>query len=128
MKRYQCIPAGDYLALVNATAITPTQFVAQTISTEGAFDASITFYVKGALAACSENITFVFQAYDALHDTWDTAPWLTKVIAMNGVAAIQETIPLVCGIEAVRLYSVANAAAGGTGRDATVNASIFVHF
>jgi len=128
MKRYQCIPAGDYLALVNAIAVTPTQFVAQAISTEGAWDASITFYVKGALAACAENITFVFQSYDAIHKTWDTAPWLTKVIAMTGVAAIQETIALVCGIEAVRLYSIQNAAAGGTGRDATVNASIFVHF
>lgn len=128
MKRYSCIPAGDYLALVNATAVTPTQFTAQQISTEGAFDASITFYIKGVIAACAENITFVFQSYDTYHQTWDTAPWLTKALTMNGTAAVQETVVLVTGIEAIRLYSIANAAAGGTGRNADVYASIFVHF
>lgn len=128
MKRYRCIPAADYLALVNATAITPTQFVAPKIGLYKAWIGAVTFFVQGAIAACVEKITFVFQTYDSLRDSWDTTPYLTKDITMNGVAAVQETDELVCGIEAIRLYSIANAAAGGTGRDALVNASIYVQF
>ena len=128
MKRYQCIPAADYLALVDATAITPTQFVAQKISAEFAWLGSITYFVQGVIAACAEKITFIFQTYDSLRGSWDTVPLITKEITMTGVAAIQETDDLTCGIEAIRLYSVANAAAALSGRNAYVNASIFLQF
>jgi hypothetical protein len=127
MKRYNCIPAGDHLAPVASTEVTPTDFAAQKISLEEALSATITYFVQGVHGSCAEKITFIMQSYDSLRDSWDTEPLITKEIMMNGLNAIQETDDLPVGPEAIRLYSVTNAAAGGSGRDAYVNASVYVN-
>lgn len=117
--------SSDITVPINTTWVEGTNFTSSKISLAYCEYASLTFYVKGNHASCSNDVVFKFAAFDSKRDKWDTIAYHSENVAANGTTAVQKTIALTPDIERIKLLSVQNqeTVAGYT---VDVNVSIFI--
>ena len=121
--------ASDITVPINTTWVDVTNFTSKQIWLAHANQASLTFYVKGNNAGCTQNVIFKFAGFDSLRNTWDTIDLLNSGIGIsvtaNGTTAVQKTVAINPYFERIKLLSVQNqeTVAGYT---VDVNISIFI--
>lgn len=120
-KPYLCI-AEDLDVGEGATVIPVTHYTPLVVPLHEVWAAILTCYVKGANAGSTGNVTFNFQTYDSLRNSWDTIPFQTVVVALNGITYVQKSIALDGIPEMIRLGSIVNADAT---YHVTVNAMVY---
>jgi hypothetical protein len=124
LDRYTFLPT-DVTVGHGATLVDGVGFTSREVTTGYAKVASLTLYVKGAHAGCSQDVVFKFAAYDSARQQWDTMEYLLLRATANGTSKVQRTVPINADMERIKLLSIQNQEVTED-YDVTANASAFV--
>lgn len=116
---------SDYTVPVNTTVFDGVDFISKEVVLAYAREASLTLYVKGNNAGCSNAVVFCFSAYNAALNKWDTLELFSQNIPASGTSEVLKTIILDASFERIKLLSVQNQETT-VGYTIDVNVGVFI--
>jgi len=114
---------SDLSINASQTKQTGADFNSNEFGLEDALFSSITLKAKGANAGSSGKVTFNFVSYNDALALWDTTPFATMEIDLDGINVVAKTIVFSSDVWKIKLFSIAN---GDNTYGITANAAIFI--